>query len=219
MTFTFNAAIPQASDFIDDSQGDLLNNNIALNGIFSRNHVPIVDVTANQGKHTFVEMRNTSLIPAGLSTGEGTLYTKRNATNNISNLFYASNNVANEYMLTNVIKTTDNARFPAFGNNVPLGAAPYNGFGNGGWIFLPGGLLMQYGNAISTDVNGVTVVFPVPFSAIPYSIQLTPVIDDTSTIRLSVLNGSQTALQFLTNSTNSSHLKSFYWFAIGPYNV
>jgi hypothetical protein len=218
MTYTFNAAIPQSSDFIDDSQGDLLNNNIAINGIFARNHVPMVDVTNGQGRHTFVEMTNSAGIPApagSLQDKSGTLYTKRGSS--VSDLFYSNDNSGNQYQISNVVKTSDNNRFPAFGKNIPLGVAPYNGFGSGGWTFLPGGLLMQYGNAPADNVFGTTIVFPVPFSATPYSIQLIPVVDDTSTIRLSVLEGSQTALQFLTNSTKSSHLISFYWVAIGAY--
>ena len=78
MTFTFSAAIPQATDFIDDSQNDLLNNNIAINGIFSRNHLPMITEGNGQGRHTFVELVNVSGMPipaGGLKNSSGTVYT------------------------------------------------------------------------------------------------------------------------------------------------
>ncbi len=223
MTFTFNNAIPQANDFIDESQGDLLNNNIALNGIFSRNHVPFINTTNGQGRHTFVEMVNTignviPVPPAGLQNNSGTVYTKKAFT--VSDLYYTNDNTLNEYKLTNVVTIADNNRFPYFGTNTNLTLAPVSAPGNagfGGWTFLPGGLIMQYGK-VTNPTNGQTITFPLAFTVSPpFSIQLTSVVDDNSTIRMAVLTGSETINKFEINSTGSLHLTALYWIAIGVY--
>lgn len=223
MTFTFNASIPQASDFIDDSQGDLLNNNLAINGIFARNHVPMIDITNGQGRHTFVEMTNSSGLPApagSLQDRSGTLYTKR--ASSVSDLFYSNDNSTNQYQLSNVVKTSDNNRFPYFGTNTSLVAAPVNGKGSGGWTFLPGGLVMQYGFVNTTDFssNACAVVFPLPFSATPYSCQLT--INSAASpkdLLVTVSGPSATGLTIIKKESGSgtAPINAVWWMTIGPY--
>lgn len=51
MTSTFLNTIPLPGDKLRVSQGNLLNNNQALNSIFSVDHDPLIDTTAAQGKH------------------------------------------------------------------------------------------------------------------------------------------------------------------------
>lgn len=223
MTFTFNAAIPQASDFIDDSQGDLLNNNIAINGIFARNHVPMIDVTNGQGRHTFVEMTNSSGIPApagSLQDKSGTLYTKR--ASSVSDLFYSNDNSTNQYQLSNVVKTSDNNRFPYFGTNTSLTAVPVSGKGNGGWTFLPGGLVMQYGLVVLAEFtsNTCAVVFPIPFSGVPYCCQVTANTGNAPLGDIFVSSSTPTATGVNVNRKSGgsgSGVTNVWWMVIGPY--
>lgn len=54
----YNQNIPNASDFLSDSQGQLKENFQQLQTQFSKNHVPLSPNSSNNGRHTFVEMRN-----------------------------------------------------------------------------------------------------------------------------------------------------------------
>lgn len=207
---TFNPNIPNAGDFLSDSQGQLKTNFTALNNSFSRNHVPFSTVT-NNGKHTFMEMvltagsindpPTTSSLPApvpGLTSSTGTLYTLRR--NSITDLFYTNDNSGRAYRLTNCVGATDYAKL---------------GIGPNGWTFMGQGIIMQYGRSVATSTSSVAVVFPVTFNIVPYSVQVTGVIDDNSTVRLSVLDASVTTTGFSTNQSSTSHLKFIYWTAVG----
>ena len=65
--------IPQASDQINKSQADILNNFAAIQTLIDANHVGFANPT-NQGKHNFVSLPLTSSSPAApafLATEEG----------------------------------------------------------------------------------------------------------------------------------------------------
>lgn len=47
--------VPQPTDILSNSQGDLLNNNNAIDDSFGRNHYAASDTTANNGKHQVIE--------------------------------------------------------------------------------------------------------------------------------------------------------------------
>ncbi len=87
--------------------------------------------------------------------------------------------------------------------------------GGNGYTFIPGGLVYQYGSSSAvTNSSSTTITFPIKFTANVFSIQLTAVTNDNSTIRLSLLN-SPTLTQFTTTQTSSSHFINLYWVAIG----
>lgn len=50
----YNPNIPQPTDLLSDSQGDLLTNFTALDNVYSGDHYPFSDVTANSTKHKTV---------------------------------------------------------------------------------------------------------------------------------------------------------------------
>lgn len=50
----FNKNVPQPGDELDDSQADLLNNNLALNSVFGIDHYQFDNITANSGFHNTV---------------------------------------------------------------------------------------------------------------------------------------------------------------------
>lgn len=55
--------IPLPNDFLEDSQGDLLGNNQALNSVYGSDHYPYNDDTANSGKHKMVTTPAQSVAP------------------------------------------------------------------------------------------------------------------------------------------------------------
>ncbi len=59
---SFNPNIPQPSDELSDSQGDILTNFSTSNTSFGIDHYPFADLTANNGKHKWV---TTPLTPGG----------------------------------------------------------------------------------------------------------------------------------------------------------
>ena len=120
---TFNPNIPRANDLLAVSQGDLLTNNGALNTTFSRNHIPL-NIGTNNGKHTFIEMPIRASIPnpvPGLINGEGTLYTKTQATQ--SHLFYTPDNSGEEFQMTPCLPLRAYVNFDGTGSNgvIPAG--------------------------------------------------------------------------------------------------
>ncbi len=187
---------PASGDNLSVSQGDIQQNFQTANTVMSINHYPFDDVTANKGKHKFVDMPVGALPTIG--SGDGGLYTK--AVTAISQLFYTQDASGNEYQLSRVIP----ASFATFSTNP-------------GWTFLPGGLLMQYGSKLANtgSPNG-SVTFPVAFTATPYSVQIT-VLENSNSRTLSHVNTLTNAgfTCYIQDSGGSSIANTFYWIAVG----
>jgi hypothetical protein len=188
------------------------------------------------GLHTQVTMPALLNIPARLLTTSGILYVKDAlvfnppgppAPQNAKTLFYTAGTSGKEYQLTRTIN--NNTQFALFGQNV-IGYTPPVGdvtSQNGGWTFLPGGLLLQYGfcNILMAGSGSVfDVVFPIPFSVgvNPYSIT-------TSVTRISlavpmpvvaIIDGTVSPTGFQANinrisGTTTPYSNSIAWMAIG----
>lgn len=192
--------IPQPSDNLSVSQNDILNNFAQLDTTMGVNHFNFSDVSGNTGKHTFVEMVKSGGVPT-IVANEGAIYTKTSSS--ITNAFYTADAGGKEYQLTKAI----DANFSTFGNST--------GTQNSGWTFLPGGLLLQYGNntAVSSS-SGTTITYPIAFTTAVFSVQGTVVTNDSSTIRFSLLNTAG-LINFTTTQTSTSHFTNLYWIAIG----
>jgi tail fiber protein gp53 len=89
--------------------------------------------------------------------------------------------------------------------------------GDGGWTFLPGNLLLQYGIVPAASADTVLVTFPIAFAAgtLPFTIQLTQITDGNSTTIRTAVNENYTRTSFTIEQSNTSHLKFVSWFAIG----
>lgn len=207
----FNPNIPRPTDLLSTSQGDLLANNAALDASFGRNHVPFSTVT-NNGKHSFIEMPVSAGIPApapGLISGEGTIYT-RSITDTLavtsSVLYYTPDNSTNQYRLTNT-STADAAKF---GNSTAYSAGLI-----GGWTFLPGGMIMNYGfkaNPVNNDI--ITFARPYPTGASIF-ITLTAYRSNSDDKTISVEKNSITTAQFQIILSTTSTPDGVYWQVIG----
>jgi len=193
---TYNPNIPQPGDFLSDSQSQILNNFSSANASFGINHVNFATAT-NNGKHKFCELLNQAAVPTPVSN-QGVVYTKKDASNR-SQLFYSPDSTGDEYQITRVI----GASIATFSTNP-------------GWTFLPGGMLMQWGTASSIAGGTATVVFPVAFTATPYSIQAT-VFQNTAN-RHSVYIKTMTNTGFVSTNLDgggSGEINTFTWVAIG----
>jgi len=199
---TFDPTIPQATDFVSDSQQNLLDNNVALNDSFGVNHIRFSQA-ANNGKHTFVQMRilpsSTPSIP-GAATNEGTIFTRSVA--GTPQLFYTNSVSAREYKLTNVVTNA------AAAADFPLLGAPTNG-----WTWMGQGIILQYGSIAA--IGATNVSFSVPFVGDPYAINVTLNKTAGSSVAFSV-NG-QTSIGFSINQGTVSLGDFYYWTAVGKY--
>lgn len=201
----FNPAIPQPGDLLSNSQGDLLANNAALDASFSVNHLPFSDASANNGKHTFVELLQQSAKPTTAAL-EGTLYTKDDTTpTNRTQLFYIGDagGAGIEYQLTKCI----DAQIASFGNKILTSAGHFSG-----WTFLPGGLIMFYGSVNTPGTTGsVAYNFGFPSGTGAFSITLSVLSAAATTFRYKFKNSSATGFNYDIDNAPTD----LTWMAIG----
>ena len=209
---------PASQNNPSNDQGDMRTNTNSTDSLLAEDHYSFG--VPNGGLHKQTRIIDGLAIPAGLASGMGTLYTKlatSTSPSTESSLFYTPGATTNEYQLTRTIT----ASFALFGENTNN----YNSSGvgkTGGWTFLPGGLLFQYG-LITTVAQGQgsanLVQFPVGFSSGgtngPYSITLTPVANDNKTNSVRIVPGSVTTTQFRIHGFDISSSIPVYWQAVG----
>ena len=206
---TYNPLIPTGLVNLDTDYKNIQLNFQQADTSFGVNHTPF-SVTPNNGKHKFVEMPISTVIPPGLAASEGTLYTKTAST--VSELFYTPDTSTNEYQLTRTIS----ASFSKFATNLAYGTPPAGFTQTGGWTFLPGGLLLQYGffgKPLGIGSSG-QVQFPVTWTTGAFSITLIAYRDSGS--EFVVLNSTTppttTTFNYFASSNGSD---GFFWQAIG----
>lgn len=166
------------------------------------------DGNSFEGRHLQVCFNNRhGAAPTVAGIGDGTdslLYSDN------GNVFFGSVTGAGAFQLT-----TYNAG-ANFGANAAYGAPPAGFTQEGGWSFLPGGLILQYGfygKAGATGSSG-TVQFPIAFPTGNFIVNLSLYRnsgDQDATID-SGTPPSTTAFKFRTSSSGSDGV---YWFAIG----
>lgn len=197
---------PAPNDLLSNSQLDIQSNFETANDVFDVNHYPFDNTSGNQGKHKFVQMP-VGAIPAGLSASEATIYGK--TANGASQLFYTNGNSGNEYQLTRA-NDLNFALFSTITNNYNASGVDFNG----GWTFLPGGLLFQYGLVTGIAANSTkTVPFPLAFTTACYSVTLNPITSGNPTSQM-IINANAGTANFVINN-NSSTFTRAYWSAIG----
>ena len=203
MVSLYNPNVPTGLLELDEDYINLQNNFQQLNTTFQVNHVPLTDNTVNNGAHTYVEMRNEAGLPAGLQNLEGTIYTRQ--ANAVSEMFYTPDNSTDQYQLTRTL-TTQTAKFSTNTN--------YSGALLGGWTFLPGGMLFQYG-FLPNPLNDAIITFPVSFTLTAFSITLGPVRSNSNDKFIGVKDGSVTNAQFQIILSGTQLPTGLYWQAVG----
>lgn len=212
MNLNYNQNIPGSQNNPSDDQPLMRTNTNSIRTWVGIDHFGFNDNRG--GLHKQTRIINQLAIPAGLTAQMGTIYTKLATSTGVlteSNIFFTPGTSANEYQITRVI-TASFALFGTLTNN-------YNAVGVdffGGWTFLPGGLLYQYGRVLHGGATLRIVPFPVPFSdATSIVINLTAVSNNNSDHATNVSNGSITTTQFSLRTTSNSALTATTWFAIG----
>ena len=212
--FGYKKDIPAANHNPAVDQPDMKTNTNSTKDLIAEDHYTFgVD---NGGFHKQIRLPDLTAITnlAPRIAKSGTLWTQTAISTGVtteSNLFYVPDLTADSYQLTRTI-TSKKALFGTITDDYPGSG----GAGNfGGWTFLPGGLLLQYGysNKVVSS-NSSTITFPIPFTTAVFNVQATVVTDDNSTIRFSI-NGLATLTDFTTTQTKSAHFVNLYWQAIG----
>ena len=203
MTYTTN--IPVSGDTLGGTRDRIRTNFQEIANVMAENHVAFND--ADEGKHKFLQMPVQAAAPA-TGASEAAFYVKDDG-GGVAQFFVKGEQTGSEYQITSIASGADAqiAEFGTFTN--------YSGSFNGGWSFLPGGLLLQYGTVTTTGAI-TAVTFPKPFAAAttPYSIMLTASgtanNDDVQTVNTGT---PPTNTTFRINRTGSN--RTLYWQAIG----
>jgi len=208
---------PLANQDLNVSQPLIRQNFVETDDTFGINHYKFSNLTVNKGKHKFVSMpvlANYAAISPAPVAGDATIYSKTAGA--ASQIFAVADATADEYQMTRFIP----ASFALFSTNTnyPLAQA----FEKGGWTFLPGGLILQYGSVLpgqSTSQTGTTK-FPISFTSAPFIVMPTAVSRSTGVSKqirvVSVTDTTITASQFQwTWDNGTSNYVGFNWFAIG----
>jgi hypothetical protein len=200
MSWTPN--IPRTGQSLGVTRDPVRNNFTVIRDIFNNNHYTFDE--ANPGKHRFLQLPEQGAAPT-TGPNEGGFYAKQDAaTPNETALFVRGESNGFEYQLTKAISTGT----AVFGNNTN-----YIGDNWGGWTFLPGGLVMQYGRKINPGNSG-TITFPIPFPSgnSPFSIITT---NERTSARSSSVNQagiSATSFNYFLETDGSVAIN---WIAIG----
>ena len=167
-------------------------------------------------------MINSAAIPApipGLAAGSGTIYTKNVGAPLASQVFYTPDASGAEFQITTALP----ASIAQFGVMAAYGTPPVNTTQNGGYTFLPGGLILQYGFFTFTTISITaattkTIQFPISFPTGCFAIYPTWTlsIKPTGNSTLGVILGSITPAQYDISWTGGAEKQNgVYWWAIG----
>ncbi len=209
---TYNTNIPASGNNPSSDQPSLQTNTNNIPVLIAVDHYSFNDSLG--GLHKQVTLVNESIPTTAVN--QIAVYSK---TSGQSQEFITSDLGAKEYQMTRFI----DANFALFGKNTNN----YNGVGTkftGGWTFLPGGMLFQYGN-FNDGVGGIspstgTVIFPVAFTtASTITVTITPICKVGGTGNndtFSLQNTTVSTTQFQWNAqTSTSAYVGFTWLAIG----
>jgi len=173
--------IPQPTDQLSVSQGQLLGNFVSADATFAINHGGFV---SGNGKHTKLQMPNqvTNTVPT-LATEAG-LYSAQGLTSGTSELFFVRQGYPGG-------APGANASNIAFTETMNGGAMA----NSNGWTRLPSGIILQWGYLTSVNPSSAAV-FPIPFTQACYSVQLTWEGAPTFEMTVGVVDGSRTPMGF-----------------------
>lgn len=209
--YAYNRDIPDGPNNPSDDQPDMQQNTNSIDDLIDEDHYAFND--ANGGLHKQERMVAGSL-PAGRAVGLGTIYAKSvtRAAVTSTEAFFVPDNTSNEYQLTQTIAASYAG---TFAQQAAYGTPPVGFTQVGGWTFLPGGLLYQWGfySRVGNLGSTGTVAFPVVFTAAPYSVTAVLYRDSGRPVSIyNVVPPSTTDFSFVCDSSGADGI---YWTAIG----
>lgn len=189
--------IPQPTDQLDDSQGDILGNFQEIYNLVGVNHVQF-GAAAGQGKHTQVTLPENAA-PTNTAAAEANIYSQLSTLTNNTELFWQREGNGTRIEWTGLLAATN------------------------GWTRLPSGILLKWGaDVVATNL---VVVYPagggIPaFQNIPNNPFVTLVTTSGTAAILefaSLVAGSQTRLQFSVQGfvNGSPGTSGFKYLSIG----
>lgn len=201
---TYSTGFPNANQSLGNSRPKVFDNWQIIKDRFAVNHVDF-NAIANAGKHKYIQIPPTS--PNNIA-GEGTIYSVTSGGE--TQLFYLTDGQGLPYQLTRTISGS----FTRFSTNTN-----YSGTLSGGWTFLPGGMLLQYGIATSSGVAlpNTVVTLPVTLTNAPYSVNCTILTTADSRFFVEVYDVSTNQFRAVTRDSGGSKTSGiqFYWQVIG----
>ena len=206
---TYNNNVPISGQSLDETRDPIRGNFQLIKSGFDQDHVDFDD--ANAGKHQYVRYTTHATGPETAADISCT-FTKDVTYdgNTVPQLFWRPESQGtgqDAYQLTTSI-TSD---FATFGNSTA-----YDGANNGGWTFLPGGLIMQYGNI--TAVGGASPIpFPIEFVAAPYTVNFNVLFTGSPSAAMAIRFTAVSNTEFSLNLTGCPKISAttIYWTAIG----
>lgn len=187
----FKPNIPLGTDFLSTSQGDLLGNNQWMPAAMGKDHIinpaGSDSTVALEGRHQQVSFNDRASVLAVPGGTNGIIW------HNANELWWRGGANAGVQLTR--------------GNPGILNAST-------GYSFLPGGLVIQWGNQ-NIGGSGATITFPFTFVANPYSVVIGPVSSSTDDKTMSIVDGQVGVNKFKVQYSGSSHFTKIYWIAIG----
>ena len=198
MAFTPN--IPATGQSLGFTKVPIKDNFAVIRSTIAANHYDVNDALA--GKHKFSVYPVQGPNPVVTTATEIATYALQ--TGSTINMFLKGISAGPEYQLT----STSDADIATFGTQTNYPPAVANQ--DGGWTFLPGGLLLQYGTKTLSASTVSQVTFPIPY-AINGLYSVTYAIKTQLENRLS----SETETGFQVRVTDVQAGIRYYWMAIG----
>lgn len=179
----YNPNIPQPDDELSQSQGDILDNFVAIQQLIDLNHVSFGAV--GQGKHKFVSFPLQNPAPT-FDAGDEGLYNFLNVLTNKNQLYVHKQ------------KFVGTAEIPMTASSLDQAAATNN---SAGWSYLPSGQVLVWGTATGTGTATFTLPVTCPTLTAIQSVQLTSISaiggDANASVRLvSIDSNSQITVYF-----------------------
>ncbi len=204
---TFDPRPNASGDNLASSRDPIRVNFEIIRDDFAIDHVEFDD--ANEGKHSQSTYVDLGADPAA-AVNEIPVFSKADGSG-VSQLHIRGEGTGSTYQLTTLTSGVD-ADIAEFGTNTP-----YIANHTGGWSFLPGGLILQYGLRSNLTFLGNSVVtFPRTFPNAVFSVTTTPIRDDnTSSLTYVRSTATVTTVQFQIRNTSTATVTQAYWYAIG----
>lgn len=202
-SFSYITGIPLATNSPSTDQPNMQTNTNSINSIIGVDHYSFGSAGSKDGFHKQVTLPVESL-PASLS-GQAVLFSN---TSGQSQLFATSDTGGNSYQLTRMI----DASFSRFANDTNYQVGPPILFG--GWTFLPGGLILNYGS-VTNPGNSGTVTYALAFPSGQPAFAITLTLQRASgdqSVTVQTGTSASSGFNFLSSSSGSAFL---YWMAIG----
>jgi hypothetical protein len=204
----FTNSIPASGHTLAFDQPLMLANNEYLQTSVGTDHNFTANTSTSQdGYHKVIHFVNQVSDPSPV-TSTGQLYTK--TVSSFNQLFY-ENPQGNIIQLTNFSSNADaNARFATNTN--------YLTSNTGGWTFLPGGLVLQYGSFAASSSSTYNITFPIPFPSgnPPFSVTISGTRASSSPgSSASWVSTSGLSSTGFTIFNDGAHNFGWYWLAIG----